>query len=158
QQDTFSARVRNAVPLPLTNYRGKTTLYSFMGLSDDREHVAIGMHGETAISTAPLVRIHSECLTGDVFGSAKCDCGMQLKQAIETIGSEGGYILYLRQEGRGIGLYAKIDAYALQTEGCSTFEANRVLGYPDDARNYLCAAEMLSALGARRVRLLSNNP
>ncbi len=129
-----------------------------MGLSGDREHIAIGMQGLSAAATTPLVRIHSECLTGDVFGSARCDCGMQLKQAVEMIGSEGGYILYLRQEGRGIGLYAKIDAYALQTQGCDTFEANRALGFPGDARDYRCAAEMLRALGVSRIRLLSNNP
>jgi GTP cyclohydrolase II len=102
--------------------------------------------------------LHSECLTGDVFGSQRCDCGLQLNEAIEKLSEEGGYLLYLRQEGRGIGLYAKIEAYLLQTAGLDTFEANERLGFGDDERNYRCAAEMLCALGVKRIRLLTNNP
>lgn len=106
----------------------------------------------------PLVRVHSECLTGDVFGSLLCDCGPQLHEAISCFAREGGILLYLRQEGRGIGLYAKLSAYALQKKGLDTFEANRHLNLPEDARSFEPAAQMLSALGVPRVRLLTNNP
>ena len=106
----------------------------------------------------PLVRVHSECLTGDVLGSERCDCGPQLREALERIDREGGFLLYLRQEGRGIGLYAKLEAYRLQDAGLDTYAANRALGHPEDGRDYTVAAQMLAALGVRRVRLLSNNP
>jgi GTP cyclohydrolase II len=106
-----------------------------------------------------LVRIHSECLTGDVLGSVRCDCGRQLNEALDRIQKKGwGALLYLRQEGRGIGLHAKIQAYHLQDEGADTLEANLMLGLPADARNYRIAAEMLSALKVEAVNLLSNNP
>jgi GTP cyclohydrolase II len=106
----------------------------------------------------PLVRLHSECLTGDVFGSQRCDCGPQLREAVERIERTGGYLLYLRQEGRGIGLYAKLDAYALQEQGMDTYEANRALGHGDDERDYTAAAQMLDVLGVTTVDLLTNNP
>jgi GTP cyclohydrolase II len=104
------------------------------------------------------VRLHSECLTGDVFGSQRCDCGPQLREAVERITNHGGYVLYLRQEGRGIGLYEKLDAYALQDRGLDTYDANLALGHQADERDYTSAAQMLHALGANRIGLLSNNP
>ena len=106
----------------------------------------------------PLIRPHSECLTGDVFGSQRCDCGPQLREAVERIADAGGYLLYLRQEGRGIGLYSKLEAYALQDTGVDTYEANVALGHAEDERSYVAAAQMLLALGVPRVVLLSNNP
>jgi GTP cyclohydrolase II len=104
------------------------------------------------------VRPHSECLTGDVFGSRRCDCGPQLRESVERVATAGGLVLYLRQEGRGIGLYAKLDAYALQDSGLDTYEANVALGHGEDERDYTVAAQMLHALGVDRVALLSNNP
>ena len=110
-------------------------------------------------TTIPLVRIHSECLTGDAFGSLKCDCGPQLNHAMETIQSEGsGAIVYLRQEGRGIGLHAKIKAYALQDQGMDTLDANLALGHPADGRDYSIAARILLENGIDKVRLMTNNP
>ena len=106
----------------------------------------------------PLVRPHSECLTGDVFGSQRCDCGAQLREAVERIAEAGGYLLYLRQEGRGIGLYSKLDAYLLQDAGLDTYEANLALGHAEDERDYTSAAQMLAALDVNTVALLSNNP
>ena len=159
------ASVRRAVDLPLRLADGATVparLTTFHGLVDGREHVAIGL-GSRARADArpvgvPLVRLHSECLTGDVLGSARCDCGPQLEEAIRRVSHAGGYLLYLRQEGRDIGLYNKIDAYALQDRGLDTYEANRALGFADDARDYTVAVQMLEALGVDRLDLLSNNP
>lgn len=150
------ALVRRKVTVPLAN--GTPALFhSFDGLVDGREHLALGL-GPQPADGIPLVRLHSECLTGDVFGSQRCDCGPQLEEALQRIGASGGYVLYLRQEGRGIGLYAKLDAYALQDRGLDTYAANRHLHQPEDARDYRCAAQMLVALGVTRIRLLSNNP
>jgi GTP cyclohydrolase II len=134
-------------------------MFSFRGLADSAEHLALGLGPyRRPTGGVPLVRIHSECLTGDVFGSGRCDCGPQLGEATRRIHAAGGYLLYLRQEGRGIGLYAKLEAYRLQDGGLDTFEANRALGYDDDPRDYRVAAEMLRALGVRRVDLLTGNP
>lgn len=130
-------------------------LISFTNLSDGLEHIALCFEGTADI---PLVRIHSECLTGDVFNSSRCDCGDQLDEAIREISISGGAILYLRQEGRGIGLYPKIDAYALQDQGFDTYEANQKLGFGEDQRGFTVAVEMLNALKIKRLKLLTNNP
>lgn len=131
---------------------------SFSGLTDKREHVAVIYAGASIQTDTPLVRIHSECLTGDIFASRRCDCGPQLRYAKETFEQDGGIILYLRQEGRGIGLYQKLKAYALQNKGFDTFEANRLLGHGEDERDFSVAADMLGALDYQSCRLLSNNP
>ncbi|WP_052112747.1 GTP cyclohydrolase II RibA [Knoellia aerolata] len=138
---------------------------SFSGLDDDADHFALGLgpwRRELDRSRGPggslMVRLHSECLTGDVFRSDRCDCGAQLQEALERLVDRGGLLLYLRQEGRGIGLAAKLDAYALQDSGLDTFAANEALGYAPDARDYLVAAQMLRALRVGGVSLLTNNP
>ncbi|MCL2536490.1 MAG: GTP cyclohydrolase II, partial [Nocardiaceae bacterium] len=146
------------VPLRFPDGWGTTVdVFTFTGLADGKEHLALGV-GDYEKAEVPLVRPHSECLTGDVFGSERCDCGPQLREAVERISAVGGYLLYLRQEGRGIGLYAKLDAYALQDQGLDTYEANRALGRGDDERDYTAAAQMLAALGVGEITLLSNNP
>lgn len=133
-------------------------ILSFRGLKTDKEHVAIIFKQADQTQDMPLVRMHSECLTGDVFHSSRCDCGEQLEETINRMGESGGLILYLRQEGRGIGLYNKIDAYRLQSQGMNTYEANNHLGFDDDLRDFTEAAQMLEALGVGKIRLVTNNP
>ena len=151
----MSVRARLTVPVRLGEVDTVAEVVSFDGLADGREHLAIRLG---APGDVPLVRLHSECLTGDVLGSRRCDCGPQLHEAVERIEAAGGYLLYLRQEGRGIGLYAKLDAYLLQDRGLDTYDANLALGYAADARDYTVAAQMLGALGVGRLALLTNNP
>jgi len=156
----MSLGIRSRVTVPLKFSDGYVTtaeVITFDGLADGKEHLALAL-GDAFGAEVPLVRPHSECLTGDVFGSERCDCGPQLREAVERIAGVGGFLLYLRQEGRGIGLYAKLDAYALQDLGMDTYEANRALGHADDERDYTAAAQMLSALGVGAVDLLTNNP
>ncbi|MBX3020138.1 MAG: GTP cyclohydrolase II [Bdellovibrionales bacterium] len=134
---------------------GRAEVFSFRGI--DGEHVIFAF-GNWSTLRAPPVRIHSECLTGDVFGSKRCDCGPQLDEAMRRFTQSAGLLIYLRQEGRGIGLLNKLRAYRLQDAGHDTYEANRLLGFDDDQRDFKVAADMLRALGINQVQLLSNNP
>jgi GTP cyclohydrolase II len=158
-----SATVRQVASADFPTRWGAFRIYGFVGEfkenGSSRKEEAVALVMGDVTSAPPLVRIHSQCLTGDVFGSLRCDCRQQLEMALSMIAGEGaGILLYEQQEGRGIGLMAKLQAYALQDAGLDTVEANERLGFRADQREFALPAEMLKALGVRAVRLLSNNP
>ncbi|KTD59703.1 riboflavin biosynthesis protein RibA [Legionella sainthelensi] len=163
-KDLIEYRVRHEVlvnaeastRIPLQN-KGDFKMTVFANELDQAEHFAL-VKAPVSANRVPLVRIHSECITGDIFGSCKCDCGKQLDQSLSMIAEEGGILIYLRQEGRGIGLANKLKAYALQEQGLDTVDANHQLGLPVDSRDYAIAYQVLKYFGIDAIRLLTNNP
>ncbi|RDV38310.1 GTP cyclohydrolase II [Bradymonadaceae bacterium TMQ3] len=156
--DPLNVHVEHFATAELPTRYGKFRIVAFKNDIDGKDHVAV-VHGDVAGKRGVLTRIHSECLTGDVFGSLKCDCGPQLNAALEEIAEQdAGIILYMRQEGRGIGLANKIKAYSLQDQGMDTVEANEHLGFDDDLRDYSISAKMLELLGVESIVLMTNNP
>lgn len=150
----IEAQATSRIPL---HQRGDFTMTVFSNQMDTSEHFAL-IKTPVFSNQVPLVRIHSECITGDVFGSCKCDCGSQLQQSLDLIASEGGVLIYLRQEGRGIGLANKLKAYALQEQGYDTVDANLKLGLPIDNRDYAVAYQILKYMGIEVIKLITNNP
>jgi 3,4-dihydroxy 2-butanone 4-phosphate synthase/GTP cyclohydrolase II len=156
RNERLARRVAGPVRLP-TDF-GDFTAYAYESLADDQAYVAV-VKGEPFSEEPVLVRAHSACMTGDIFHSQRCDCGRQLERALRLIEAEGrGVVLYVQQEGRGIGILNKMRAYELQDQGLDTVEANEALGFPADIRDYGVGAQVLTDLGVRRMRLMTNNP
>jgi GTP cyclohydrolase II len=155
----ISTKVKQAASADFPTRWGRFRIHGFEGNFDGRKEEAVALVMGDVIANPPLLRIHSQCLTGDVFGSLRCDCRDQLEMALAMIADAGaGILIYEQQEGRGIGLMAKLQAYQLQDQGLDTVEANERLGFKADQREYALPAEILKALEVTRVRLLSNNP
>ena len=157
-RNTKVPHVELAAEASLPTKFGDFKIYAFCSTYDYKEHVAL-VHGNVKGKSNVPVRIHSECFTGDIMGSRRCDCRDQLERSLKFIARQkAGVLIYLRQEGRGIGLINKVRAYKLQEQGLDTYEANELLGFPYDARDYTAAAKMLKLLGVKSIRIITNNP